>query len=290
MQIGNLSGIRLKINNWLLLLSILFAFSGLGAKIIIAFSAVLWHEAWHVLTALFLGLRIREIELLPFGGVAYIDGLNEAGPNNEILIAAAGPISSLVLAAAAYWIGPNFIDEERMSFFLEINIMLALFNLLPALPLDGSRILRSLFNQYISYEEATYRIIRLTKVISACLVVKTVYDYLFLSTINITFCLAAAFLYSAARAEGKVLSFRRMKVLAGKKAKLSEQGIMPTIHYTALHKICVQNILRLFGPNHYYIVLVLDEKSQIKGTLTETEIWEGTAEKGIHANIGQFLS
>ncbi|MCE5287372.1 MAG: M50 family metallopeptidase [Pelosinus sp.] len=290
MQIGKMAGIQIKINNWFILLAILFMFCGLATKLMLAFSAVLWHEFAHIWAASYLGLRIQEIELLPFGGVAYIDGLNETGPHNEIVIAAAGPIASLVLAAVIYG-GMSYFSagQELLCFYLEINIMLALFNLLPALPLDGGRILRSIFYQYVSYERATFLIIRLTKIISVCLLLKTIYDYAFLSMLNLTFLVAAVFLYTTAGAEGKVMAFRRMKVLVGKKAELSQRGIMPTIHYTVLKSIGVQEILRLFGPHYYYIVLVIDEKSQIQGTLTETEIWEGTSQKGIHANIGQFL-
>jgi stage IV sporulation protein FB len=290
LRIAKVAGIQLKINNWFILLSIIFVLSGLGIKLLIAFSAVLWHELAHVVVAFHVGLPVREIEILPFGGVATIDRLNEAGTKNEIMIAAAGPTASLVLAAVLYW-GMSFLEfrHELLSFCLEINLMLTLFNLLPAFPLDGGKIFRSLSNLYYSYEQATTYMIRLTKIISWLLVIRAVYEYILFSTVNITFVIAAIFLYTAASAEGKVMSFRRMKVLAGKKTELILRGIMPTMHFTAVTSVCVNDILRLFGPSHYYIVLVINEKSQIQGTLTETEIWEGLTNKGIYASIGQFL-
>jgi stage IV sporulation protein FB len=291
LQLVKMAGTQLKINNWFILLAIIFTFSGLGTKVVLTFSAVLWHEFAHVWAASYFGLRIREIELLPFGGVVYIDGLNAARPYHEIIIAVAGPLASLLLAAVLWLLMSYFARQDELwAFGLEINLMLTLFNLLPALPLDGSRILRTIFCRYISYDAASMTMIRLTKVISVSLALKTMYDCIISAEVNITFLIAAVFLYTTARAEEKVLTFGRMKILSGKKAELSQRGIMPTIHYTALKNICVQDILRLFGPHHYYIVLVVDEKSQIQGTLTETEIWEGTTEKGIYANIGQFLN
>ena len=109
------------------------------------FASVLWHELAHVAAALALGYRVREIELLPFGGVARIDNIGEAGAINEIVVAAAGPLASLVMAAVLHFTAVQVPALAfGLEFYFEVNIMLALFNLLPGLPLDGGRILRAL--------------------------------------------------------------------------------------------------------------------------------------------------
>ena len=102
MRVGKIAGIQLILNKWFIILIILFALAGMGSKVVLVFSAVLWHELAHALVALMLGFKVREVELLPFGGVARIEGLGAVGSRDDIMIAAAGPASSLVLAAIAY--------------------------------------------------------------------------------------------------------------------------------------------------------------------------------------------
>lgn len=90
-----------------------------------------------------LGFRVLEIELAPFGGVARIAGLEDR-PGAEALVALAGPAANLLLAMAAclacqLW--PMLAGD--LAGFIALNLCLCGFNLLPALPLDGGRLLRA---------------------------------------------------------------------------------------------------------------------------------------------------
>ncbi|HWQ60771.1 MAG TPA: M50 family metallopeptidase, partial [Negativicutes bacterium] len=93
MRAGRVAGVQLILNNWFLALIVLFAFAGLAGKVLAVFAAVLWHEAAHAAAAAALGYRVREIELLPFGGVARIERADTAGAASEIIMAAAGPLA-----------------------------------------------------------------------------------------------------------------------------------------------------------------------------------------------------
>lgn len=290
MRAGKIGGIQLILNNWFLVLIALFAFAGLAAKASAVFSAVLVHEFAHALAALALGFKVREIELLPFGGVARIDRLGEAGSSREMLIAAAGPIISLVLAAFMY-VGmerfPGWSDE--FAFFYQVNLMLAAFNLIPGLPLDGGRILRAWLAQYHDYGRATLIAALVSKVVALLLIGISGYDYWQFGTINLTYLVAAVFLYVSAKTEIKVAGFRQMRVLAQKKADLTAKGVMPAKHYTALGGVQARDIINLFGPDYYHIVLIVDKDFRLCGTLTETEVWEGLPYHGLYARIDKFL-
>ncbi|HEY3426262.1 MAG TPA: M50 family metallopeptidase [Negativicutes bacterium] len=290
MRVARLAGIQITLNNWFLILMAVFGLAGLGAKALAVFGAVLWHELWHALAARALGFTVREIELLPFGGVARIDRLGEAGAKNEILIAAAGPLSSLVLAAVVY-LGmlqlPSWADE--LAFYCNMNLMLAGFNLIPALPLDGGRIFRAWLVFFFDYGKATLIAANVSKGTSLLLVGVTVYYYLDEGTVNLTVIIAAVFLYVSANAELKVASFRTMRILAYKKAELMARGVMPTRHFTARTSAVARDIIRLFGPEYYYVILVVDEGFHLCGTLTETEVWEALPLRGFYAQIREFL-
>jgi Zn-dependent protease/CBS domain-containing protein len=119
----------------------------LGAVTSLAFFAsVLVHELGHSRIALRNGLPIRGITLFVFGGVAQI-GNEPASPGVEFRIAIAGPLTSLAIAALFGGIGAVAgsapIVSEPALWLARINLVVALFNLLPGFPLDGGRVLRA---------------------------------------------------------------------------------------------------------------------------------------------------
>jgi len=116
--------------------------------VIAIFICVLLHELGHALVAKRFGIATRDITLYPFGGVASI--LSQPTPKSELIVAIAGPIVNLIIALAVYpWISipdltlPGEIEIPLPVRFFFTNLALAIFNLLPALPMDGGRILRA---------------------------------------------------------------------------------------------------------------------------------------------------
>lgn len=127
------------------------AVAGLGF-IVALLACVLSHECGHVLTARWYGIPTRDVTLLPIGGVA---GLYRAPSElgQEIVMASAGPLVSLVIAGDLYlwvWFTGHLQSVSQLTvtsgpFFERLmiaNIALAAFNLIPAIPMDGGRVLR----------------------------------------------------------------------------------------------------------------------------------------------------
>lgn len=286
----NIAGIDLIMNYWFIAMIILFSLAGMIAKVLLVFSAVLWHELAHAGAAMTLGFTVREVELLPFGGVARIEGLGLASSKGEIIIAAAGPAASMVLAALIY--GSMFYMNmwtEIWDFYYKTNLMLAAFNLIPGLPLDGGRIFRAWLSLHLDYGKATAIAAGVSKGVSASLLGIVIYQYVIGSTVNITFLVAAVFLYTTAKSEIKVAGFRTLRIMAQKKSLLKARGVMPTVHLTVVEGVLLKDIVRLFRPDQYYVMFVVDEECKVCGTLTETEVWEGLPKKGLHASIGELI-
>jgi len=124
------------------------------------FFSVLLHELAHSRVAQNQGIAVKDITLMLFGGVAHLEeGMED--PKKELVIAMAGPLTSLIIGATlliAFSIYPLqfFPDLKVMGIYLgQINIFLAFFNLIPAFPTDGGRIVRSLLARRSSYLDAT---------------------------------------------------------------------------------------------------------------------------------------
>ena len=120
---------------------------GLVASLLL-FSSVLAHEMTHSLVARSKGEEVRSITLFLFGGVAETSEEPET-PAKEFIIALVGPISSIIIAALFFvlWHGVQGINEPVAAigrYLFIINLILALFNMVPGLPLDGGRVLRAI--------------------------------------------------------------------------------------------------------------------------------------------------
>jgi stage IV sporulation protein FB len=123
------------------------------------FVCVVLHELGHSLQARRFGVGIRDIVLLPIGGMARVDRIPES-PRKEILIAVSGPLVNFGLAGVilvSMWLSnsPLTVDDSFVSNLFLINLALGVFNLVPAFPMDGGRILRGLLAVKYPYVRAT---------------------------------------------------------------------------------------------------------------------------------------
>ena len=171
-----LAGIDVRVHATFLLLLAWFGFAhyadgGAGAMavglafIILLFVCVILHEFGHALAARAYGIGTHDITLLPIGGVARLERIPEK-PMQELVVALAGPAVNVVIAAGLYIVLGRFfewsdllaVDSEEGSILaklLAINILLVVFNLLPAFPMDGGRVLRALLATQMKHARAT---------------------------------------------------------------------------------------------------------------------------------------
>jgi Zn-dependent protease len=180
-----------------------YALSALAA--IFLFASVLLHELAHSYIAKRYGVNIDSITLLLFGGVASMEIPKK--PGQEAKIAFAGPLTSLIIGSIclftySYIISPNSTLSQNSIYLIiwilgSMNLFLGIFNLLPAFPMDGGRILRSFFSSKMSYVKATHSAASIGKFVAILMAIFGIYVG------NLWFPLIALYIYGGAANEDR---------------------------------------------------------------------------------------
>lgn len=180
-RIARISGIDVKLHVTFLLLPLLLGFSGYASgggswnaaveavlPLFLLFGCVLLHEFGHALAARHYGIKTDDITLLPIGGVARLERMPEE-PAQELVVALAGPAVNVAIilglgltlgGGSLHWAFTSRLrdasDDLPISLFLlAVNVKLLLFNLIPAFPMDGGRVLRAMLGTQLGHARAT---------------------------------------------------------------------------------------------------------------------------------------
>ncbi|MCP4675799.1 MAG: site-2 protease family protein [Deltaproteobacteria bacterium] len=220
--------------NWLPISGIVDVIVWLGLNILL-FGSVLLHELGHSLAARRYGIHTKDIILTPIGGMARITSMPKTA-KQEIVIAIAGPLVSLGIAALMFLVTipasifpivPQIVWETLVRLF-QINLMLGLFNLLiPALPMDGGRVLRGMLALKYDFLKATQVAVRVSRVLAMMGGLAAIFWLESWASWNLA--LISGFIYLAAGNEVRMAKWRayQEKMAAGGSGPFDGQGRGP---------------------------------------------------------------
>ncbi|GAB4355288.1 MAG: site-2 protease family protein [Oricola sp.] len=246
--------------------------------IIAVFACVVLHELGHAVAARRYGIRTPRITLLPIGGVAELEKMPEK-PMEEVVVAIAGPLVNIVIAAVLIlFLGahPDLatvsnIEDPQPGFLARlavVNVVLVLFNLIPAFPMDGGRVLRALLATRFSRVRATEIAATVGQVTSF------IFGFLGLLSGNVLLIFVAIFVYIAATSESQATSLQAIA------SKVSVREGMIT-HYDALGPAstlgdAAEALLRT--TQHEFPVV--DGGGNLRGVLTRSAMVAALQERG----------
>ena len=290
MRLAQVFGCELRLNGWFALLLALLAAAGQAAEALILLGALLTHEAAHLVVGTGFGIGFRRIELLPFGGVAETDNLYTVEPAAVAVTALAGPMNNLLLVAAGHllsaagWIRPPLSD-----FFLQVNLAIALLNLVPALPLDGGRIVHAALRRRWGDLEALGRLAAWGYVVAAGMVLAA----LVAAALRIplpTLPVLAFFVAAGARRERAAAVVGHLRPLWQRPERLAQAGLLPAAGLVARGDVTVGAVLRHLTGGAYHFVWVVDSSLVPYGRLSEARLVQAALEGRFDATLDDLLA
>ena len=283
--IAKLAGTSYRIH-WLVLALIgLYVYLGLGRMVALLMAALFCHEMAHVITARLLGLKVNAVELTPFGGQAQIADFTGLKPDKELCLALAGPLSSLSLAAFFYYV-PVGLDADTSLWLMRCNLFLGLFNLLPALPLDGGRMLRSWLSPRMGFRKST-RLAAFMGMAFAVAIIGHGFYYAVGVWQMAQEILVGSVLFWFAVRESRFLGYSFVRYLIHKKSELNRLGLLESRQVVSTWDTPIRSLLKDTRPKYYLIVLALDDAHRVAGVYTEAQLIECFIEKGPQATLRQ---
>ena len=273
------------LSHWMQTRELAAALAGVGFFVAL-FACVLLHEFGHALTARRFGIKTRDITLLPIGGLARLERMPEK-PMQEFWVAVAGPAVNVVIAGAIIaWLAATsaLVPVEQISLtsgsFLArlaaVNVFLVLFNMLPAFPMDGGRVLRALLATRMDYARATN--------IAARLGQSMAFGFGFVGLFSNPFLLVIAFFVwiGAAQEAGMV----QMKSALG---GLPMQRVMITDFRTLAPTDPLSRAVEYILAGFQQDFPVVEADGRLVGVLTRTDLIPALATRGQTTVVGEVM-
>ena len=241
------------------------------------------HEFAHIFIAQRLGVKIRGVEILPFGITMRLADSGIKRPVDEIKIALAGPFCNLVVAYLTY----GFYGGPSRDFIICTSLAIGLFNLLPVLPLDGGRVLRAVMVMRYGCIKGSKIAMRVTGCLSFLVVLAGAY-VLYVTGFNFSFLLIGGFLIANITEEKKSTNMIIMKDILYSRKKLGENGSCKGEILVASEKERAKNLLPRLSYDKYYVIEIVDSYMCPICRITETQLIEGIAVYGMNIKMKKF--
>lgn len=236
------------------------------------FSIVIVHELGHLSVARHFGWQIVSLQLLPFGGVVEVDDGGNVPAKEEILVALAGPLQNvwmIVVSFLFFWSG--LWSWSWADFFIQSNLLIVLFNLLPIIPLDGGKIMQGILSLRMPFYLALHRNVRFSFVLAAMIACLAL-CLLGFRVVHVNLLMIGGFLIYANWYEWMHLPYRFMRFLL---ARYRMERTWSRRNLIVVDRLMPERVVRQFHREREHRILRLSMGKQTQGDfITERQVLE----------------
>jgi len=289
-RLFKVAGISINIHVTFFLLLLIFLSMGFRWLFLIVaiFFFVTLHELAHSFVAMKFGIRVKEITLLPIGGVASMMKLPEK-PYQEFLISLAGPMFNIAIVVIFfiplyYVLGPAVLFHplslksfsHTIAHIYWVNLALAIFNLIPAFPMDGGRILRAVLAGKVGYRRATKIAVNFGHIFAL------LFGYFGLINGNIILIVIAVFIYMAASSEELQVDIKETL------KRFIIRDIVPSAFVKLKRDATLSKVLEIMFHSHQEDFPVVEDSRMI-GFVARNDIINGIHTRGTSAKVEEIM-
>jgi stage IV sporulation protein FB len=261
-----------KISKWVIPQILIFLILGLKKSVFLAFFFIIIHEFAHYIVSRRLGVGMKEFKIGPLGASMELNDLDEANMKEQIIICISGPLINLSLAIFFYYFN-NLYSFEVLKACYEVNLVLGIFNLLPAYPLDGARIVRSILSERLLYKRAHI----ITSYISyfvGIVFLGVFLGLLYIHKLNISLLICFIFIMHLTRKEKERVMYIIMSDIFKKRRRFFKNKSIQNKSISVYYKETLVSVFGMLDKNKFNFFVVLNDDMKVIGNLYEDEIIE----------------
>lgn len=240
-------------------------------KYLSAFFALIIHEGSHTLVSMAQGGKLQKLRVFPIGLNA-VFSVDFNKDTNAFLVNISGPLSNILISLGCFLLSTYYLPKsDNMRFFILTNIFLAVFNMLPVLPLDGGRIFRDILTSQIGLFKAHKYSRRVSKGLGVFIVLMglvQLHDNIY----NFSLILLGSYILYFLKNEKLEVYFMNIKNLVYKRSRFLRKGVYPGRELVVIKTMRLGDIVKDMDFDRFHIIYVLDEDMRLARVFTEQEI------------------
>ena len=232
--------------------------------------------------------RLISIRILPIGLNAQID--MQSGENtNWFIINVSGPLINILLFAVFFILDSYYLNlSDNMRFFIYVNAYLAIFNMLPMMPLDGGRILRGVLYTRLGLFKAHKYTKRVSKFLGILLIIVGMYRCT-QSVYNFSIILIGGYIFYFLKYEDMEVSFMNIKNIVYRRSRFLKKGVYPGRELVVIKSMRLGDIVKNMDFDRFHIIYVLDDNMKLAKVFTEQEIIDNMIKYNAEMSFDELL-
>lgn len=256
------------------------------SEVLVAIISIIFHEFTHIIVGNKLGCKLYNIEIGLTGTKAELSNIDDLIDKEKILLYLSGPISNLIISVVSYIIY-KFTNMNIFEVVYVINMGLFMFNLIPAYPLDGARILEIIISKGSSYIRSKKITSIISYIISAILILIFLFS-IFIKNINLSLLLISALIIYSTILEKKWTMYIVMGDIIKKRRKLEKYDFIENRSISVFYKNGLLDVMRLVDKNKFNSFYILDEELKLLLILHEDELLDALKTYG-NINLEEYI-
>lgn len=269
----------MKISKWLIPQLLIFLVLGLKVEIALAFFWITLHELAHYVIAMKVGAKVDGFKVHCLGATLELNDYEELSQSEQIIICFSGPLFNFIVAGICYFLYKIYGSGIAFSCY-EVNLILGLFNIIPAYPLDGARILSAFLSQRMLYKKAKNTAVYISYFAAGVMALIFGATIVYIHKLSIFILVFSVVIIYETYQEKRKVMYIIMGDIIKKRNKLIKKKYIDNKSVSVYYNQNLINILSLVEKNKFHTFYVLDDDMKLMYILREDELMDALKTEG----------